>query len=125
MSKDIFVLLDRFCKKIEASDRIIDRTTIPSTGGVYFIKNKKGVIRYVGKAKKLKRRIGNHYSGDVSKSIFVKKIGTERGISKTSELKKHIVENYDFYIVEIINPDERSLVEDLLIYKYRKFLLNS
>ena len=129
MDKKLFNQLLTLCKKMEKSNKIINRDIILNVGGVYLIKNKQNKkIEYVGKAKDLKRRINNHVSRGESKStsVFRRKISKKIGIKDGNRLGRYISTNYDFYILEIDNPDMRSLIESLLIYKFRKnnFLLN-
>jgi len=124
MDEKLFTLLQNYCEKIEKSNKIIDRKNIPNTGGVYFIKNKvNNIIEYIGKAKNLNRRINSdHISGEkkISTSTFRRKVSKNFNIKSGKDLRQYILENYDFYTIEIDDPDIRSLIEDLLIYKYRK-----
>ena len=74
-------------------------STIPSDPGVYFFKDKKDVIIYIGKAKSLKKRV---------KSYFYKK----KHDIKTSVLIKHIC---DIDILIVKNEAEALITESNLI----------
>ena len=79
---------------------------LPNTPGVYYFKNEKGKVIYVGKAKQLKKRVCTHFSGnsitkqrqDFLKSIYsidFESCGTELMalILEAAEIKKHWPEN--------------------------------
>ena len=74
-------------------------SAIPSSPGVYFFKDKKDKIIYIGKAKSLKKRVS---------SYFVNK----KNDIKTSVLVKHI-HDIDFLIVR--NEAEALISESNLI----------
>ncbi|MFA6382263.1 MAG: GIY-YIG nuclease family protein [Candidatus Buchananbacteria bacterium] len=129
MNKKLLDKLKKAYKEIENSDKITSDSKVPHTGGVYLIKNKKGnKIIYIGKATNLNRRIRNHTSGTINKSIFRKKLLILKpNIKAERVLSLYIKNNYDFYTMEIHDFDFRSLMESLLIYNNRKsnnFILN-
>ena len=74
---------------------------VPNKPGCYQMKNKDGVIIYVGKAKKLKNRLSSYFRG------------THTG--KTARLVKEIVD-FEFVVVE--NEKESLILENNLIKKY-------
>ena len=52
-------------------------STIPSSPGVYFFKDKKDKIIYIGKAKSLKKRVSSYFNKnkhDVNTSVMIKHI---------------------------------------------------
>lgn len=74
---------------------------LPQKPGCYLMKNKDGVIIYVGKAKKLKRRVSSYF------------IGTKTG--KTARLVSEIV---DFEYIVVGSNIESLVLEINLIKKY-------
>ena len=40
-------------------------TTVPETPGVYFMKDARGRVLYIGKAKNLRARLSNYFGGDL------------------------------------------------------------
>jgi len=79
---------------------------LPNTPGVYYFKNEKGKVIYVGKAKQIKKRVCTHFSGNSitqQRQNFLKSIhsidfetcGTElmAFILEAAEIKKHWPEN--------------------------------
>jgi DNA polymerase-3 subunit epsilon len=79
---------------------------LPNTPGVYYFKNEKGKVIYVGKAKQLKKRVCTHFTGhniSQQRQNFLKSIhsidfqtcGTElmAFILEAAEIKKHWPEN--------------------------------
>jgi len=111
---------------------------IPNTPGVYYFKNEKGKVVYVGKAKQLKKRVCTHFSGNsisLQRQNFLKSIysidfqtcGTElmAFILEAAEIKKLWPENnramkrfeqkYSLYHFE----DQNGYIR-LGIDKYRK-----
>ncbi len=111
---------------------------IPNTPGVYYFKDEKGKVIYVGKAKQLKKRVCTHFTGNSNtqqRQNFLKDIysidfeccGTElmAFILEAAEIKKHWPENnramkrfeqkYSLYYFE----DQKGYLR-LGIDKYRK-----
>ena len=78
-------------------------SSLPSSSGVYLMKNRAEKIIYVGKAKILKNRV---------RSYFAKNIADP----KTAELAKNI---HDFEYFSTNNELEALLLENNLIKKYR------
>ena len=72
---------------------------VPNLPGCYLMKNKDGVIIYVGKAKKLKNRLSSYFRG------------THTG--KTAKLVSEIV---DFEYI-VINSEKEALVLELNLIK--------
>ena len=70
--------------------------SFPDTQGVYLIYNKDGSIMYVGKAKKLHRRINDdHISGErkISTSTFRQKVHKRYGVKLGKEMREWVTEN--------------------------------
>lgn len=100
-----------------------DPKVFPETQGVYLIHDKSGKIIYVGKGKKLRRRIkSDHISGDKdgSTSTFRITIHEKYKIPFGQEMREWVISNCLFSYVEIKDPDITSLVEALLIATLRK-----
>ena len=71
---------------------------LPSLPGVYYFKNKKGKIIYVGKALNLKKRVSSHFSNNKSskqKQEFLKHIYEIVWTNCSSELTACILESID------------------------------
>ena len=80
-----------------------DRTKdIPSNPGVYFFKDKKSNIIYIGKAKNLKKRVSSYFNKDVNTKNTIM-------VSKASSI--------DFLVVE--NEVEALLTEANMIKEYK------
>ena len=77
--------------------------SIPSSPGVYFFKDKKDQIIYIGKAKSLKKRVS---------SYFLKK----QSDIKTSVMIKHI-DDIDFLVV---NNEAEALITESNLIKINK-----
>ncbi|MBS4043321.1 MAG: GIY-YIG nuclease family protein [Chitinophagaceae bacterium] len=71
---------------------------LPSLPGVYYFKNKKGKIIYVGKAMNLKKRVSSHFSNNKSskqKQEFLKHIYSIEWKHCSSELTASILESIE------------------------------
>lgn len=77
--------------------------TLPSSPGVYLMKNKSGEIIYVGKAKNLKRRVGSYF------------LNTEKNL-KTHNLVEHIA---DFEYIVVATETDAFMLENNLIKKHQ------
>lgn len=82
---------------------VIDLKDIPHNPGVYMMKNNKGKIIYIGKAKNLKNRVSSYFNNPKS-SI------------KTFELVKHI-NDIEFFICN--NELEALILENNMIKEYK------
>ncbi len=74
--------------------------TLPTTPGVYIMKNKKNEIIYVGKAKSLKNRVTQYFGSDLNHSEKVRKMVEN-------------IENFDFILCD--SEFEAFLLENSLI----------
>lgn len=74
---------------------------LPTSPGCYLMKNKEGVIIYVGKAKNLKNRVTSYFRGE-----------------KTGKTKKLVCEIADFEYVVVGSETESLILEINLIKKY-------
>lgn len=105
--------------------------TIPERQGAYLIYDKNGSIIYVGKGKKLRRRIqSDHCGGDVdmSTSTFRRSVNKMYGIAPGQPVREWVKTNCSFAFVEIPDPDLCSAVEAATIRLLRlqgSKLLNS
>lgn len=77
--------------------------TLPTTAGVYLMKDINGQIIYVGKAKNLKRRVSSYF------------LNTEKTL-KTHNLVEHIA-NFDYIVVA--SETDAFMLENNLIKKYQ------
>ena len=77
--------------------------TLPTTAGVYLMKDINGQIIYVGKAKNLKRRVSSYF------------LNTEKTL-KTRNLVEHIA-NFDYIVVA--SETDAFMLENNLIKKYQ------
>lgn len=106
-------LAESLLKKQPASSR-----NFPDTQGVYLIYNTNGNIIYIGKAKKLHRRINDdHISGErkMSTGTFRRKLHKVYEVKPGKEIRGWVIKNCLFAYEEIENPDICTLVEALLI----------
>src|SRR5690606_27394027 len=78
-------------------------STLPKTSGCYFMKNRRGEVIYVGKAKNLKNRVMSYFI-QLNKS------------TKTKFLVGHI-KDFDFILTE--TEAESYVLENNLIKKFR------
>ena len=139
IEKDTDAILDTLKKtaKVQTLPPNLSRAAIdiiPDQPGVYYFKDEKGKVIYVGKAKQLKKRICSHFSGNnitKQRQIFLKCIysidyqlcGTELMalILEESEIKKYWPENnkarkrveqkYSLYQFEDQNGYVRLLID--------------
>ena len=100
----------------------IEYKDMPINPGVYLMKNEKGKIIYVGKAKNLKNRVSSYFKGvnshDVKTSELVKNIkDIEFFICKT-EVEALILENN---LIKKNKPKYNILLKDEKTYPYIKF----
>lgn len=67
----------------------------PNTPGVYIMKNSKGTILYIGKAKDLKKRVGSYFTGTpaVKTRVLISKIDTIEYIVTQNEYEALLLEN--------------------------------
>jgi excinuclease ABC subunit C len=79
-------------------------SALPQTPGVYLMRNKDGVIIYVGKAKKLKNRVS---------SYFIK------NNQHTAKIKQMVASVVDFDVCLVATEFEALLLECQLIHKFR------
>ena len=88
-------------KRLEYLKGIVDN--LPDSPGCYQYLNNKGEIIYVGKAKKLKRRVGSYFKGE------------------QPNLKTHILVNkiYDIKYIVVRTEEDALLLENNLIKRYK------
>ncbi|MDY7028359.1 MAG: excinuclease ABC subunit UvrC [Spirochaetota bacterium] len=67
----------------------------PNSPGVYIMKNSKGTILYIGKAKDLKKRVGSYFTGTpaVKTRVLISKIDTIEYIVTQNEYEALLLEN--------------------------------
>ncbi|WP_028973045.1 excinuclease ABC subunit UvrC [Spirochaeta cellobiosiphila] len=67
----------------------------PKTPGVYLMKDKKGIVIYVGKAKVLRNRVSSYFTGqkDIKTSVLLRKIDFLEFITTQSEYEALLLEN--------------------------------
>jgi len=113
-------------KARQIAEKLLDKSplpyselnALPQSQGVYMIYNLKGAVIYVGKAKKLLRRIkSDHLSAEkrFSTSILRRKLSKKLAINAGPRMKEWLVKNCAFSWIEIPDGDMASLVEALLI----------
>jgi excinuclease ABC subunit C len=86
---------------------------IPSSSGVYLMKDKKGKLIYIGKAKNLKNRIKNYYK------LNYKSISLHDKSKYFEKTRKMINQVYDIEFIITDNEIEAFLLESNLIKRYR------
>lgn len=90
---------------------------VPSLPGCYQMKNKDGVIIYVGKAKNLKNRLRSYFTGTVTGKtlMLVNDIADFEYIITSSELESLILE---INLIKKYNPKYNILLKDDKSYPY-------
>lgn len=90
---------------------------VPNKPGSYQMKNKDGLIIYVGKAKNLKNRLKSYFTGTVTgkTAMLVADIATFEYIVTTSELESLILE---ITLIKKYNPKYNILLKDDKSYPY-------
>ena len=90
---------------------------VPTKPGSYQMKNKDGIIIYVGKAKNLKNRLKSYFTGTVTgkTKILVEDIDDFEYIVTTSELESLILE---ITLIKKYNPKYNILLKDDKTYPY-------
>lgn len=90
---------------------------VPNLPGSYQMKNKDGIIIYVGKAKNLKNRLKSYFTGTVTGKtrLLVNDIATFEYIVTNSELESLILE---ITLIKKYNPKYNILLKDDKSYPY-------
>lgn len=90
---------------------------VPNLPGSYQMKNKDGMIIYVGKAKNLKNRLKSYFTGTVTgkTAMLVSDIATFEYIVTSSELESLILE---ITLIKKYNPKYNILLKDDKTYPY-------
>ena len=90
---------------------------VPNLPGSYQMKNKDGIIIYVGKAKNLKNRLKSYFTGTVTgkTAMLVADIATFEYIVTSSELESLILE---ITLIKKYNPKYNILLKDDKSYPY-------
>ncbi len=90
---------------------------VPNLPGSYQMKNKDGIIIYVGKAKNLKNRLKSYFTGTVTgkTAMLVHDIATFEYIVTSSELESLILE---ITLIKKYNPRYNILLKDDKSYPY-------
>ena len=94
---------------------------VPNKPGCYQMKNKDGIIIYVGKAKKLKNRLSSYFRGTHTGKTakLVSEIDTFEYIVVESEIESLILENN---LIKKYDPKYNILLRDDKSYPYIEFL---
>lgn len=92
-----------------------NKKNIPTTPGVYFFKNKKGEILYIGKAKNLKKRIQSHFSSKKHWAQFYSQIDSIDTIETQTEKDAFILE---LSLIKKYRPRYNSELKDDKDYSY-------
>ncbi|RRD41021.1 excinuclease ABC subunit UvrC [Leptotrichia sp. OH3620_COT-345] len=100
----------------------VEYKNIPENPGVYLMKNEKGKIIYVGKAKNLKNRVSSYFknisSHNVKTSELVKNIADIEFFICKTEVEALILENN---LIKKNRPKYNILLKDEKTYPYIKF----
>lgn len=93
---------------------------VPTKPGSYQMKNKDGIIIYVGKAKNLKNRLKSYFTGTVTGKtrMLVEDIDDFEYIVTSSELESLILE---ITLIKKYNPKYNILLKDDKTYPYIEF----
>ena len=93
-------------------------SSIPSTPGVYFFKNKKDKIIYIGKAKSLKKRVSSYFNNkkhDIKTRVMVKHIHEIDFLIVKNEAEALITESN---LIKINKPRYNVYLKDDKTYPY-------
>lgn len=93
---------------------------VPTLPGCYLMKNNKGVVIYVGKAKNLKNRLKSYFNGRTTgkTTILVSEINTFEYIITNTESEAFILENN---LIKKYKPKYNILLRDDKSYPYIEF----
>ena len=93
---------------------------VPELPGSYQMKDKDGIIIYVGKAKNLKKRLSSYFRGNVTgkTKVLVENIADFEYIVTSSELESLILE---ITLIKKYNPKYNVLLKDDKSYPYIEF----
>ena len=93
---------------------------VPELPGSYQMKDKDGIIIYVGKAKNLKKRLSSYFRGNVTgkTKVLVENIHDFEYIVTSSELERLILE---ITLIKKYNPKYNVLLKDDKSYPYIEF----
>lgn len=93
---------------------------VPGKPGCYLMKDKNGIIIYVGKAKNLKNRLSSYFTGKHSgkTAIMISKIADFEYIITNSELEAFILE---FTLIKKHDPKYNIIFRDDKTYPYIEF----
>ncbi len=94
---------------------------VPHLPGSYQMKNKDGVIIYVGKAKDLKNRVSSYFNGRVSGKTakLVSEIYDFEYIVTTSEVEAFVLE---LNLIKLYDPKYNILLKDDKTYPYIEYI---
>ncbi len=103
-------------------DKIKDKLKlVPHLPGSYQMKNKEGIIIYVGKAKDLKNRLSSYFTGRVTgkTAILVSEIADFEYIVTTSEVEAFVLE---LNLIKLHDPKYNILLKDDKTYPYIEYI---
>jgi len=99
---------------------------LPDTSGVYFFKDKRGKVIYVGKANSLKSRVSSYFTNSTQQSPKINKMIKEivdiEYIQTVSEVEALILENK---MIKNNNPYYNTQSKDDKSYPYIKITYSS
>ena len=93
-------------------------SSLPTSPGVYFFKDKKDKIIYIGKAKSLKKRVGSYFNKskhDIKTSVMVKNIHDIDFLIVKNEAEALITESN---LIKINKPRYNVYLKDDKTYPY-------
>lgn len=95
----------------------IEPKRVAEDPGVYIIHDKtRGKVLYVGESENLKRRLfTNHRSGNRRGSAFRRALSKWKNIDNETEIKRYIIQNCSFQILQISDKLERKRLEHFTI----------
>ncbi len=94
---------------------------VPHLPGSYQMKNKEGIIIYVGKAKDLKNRLSSYFTGRVTgkTAVLVSEIDDFEYIVTTSEVEAFVLE---LNLIKLHDPKYNILLKDDKTYPYIEYI---
>ncbi len=106
----------------EIMDKIKEKLKlVPHLPGSYQMKNKAGIIIYVGKAKDLKNRLSSYFTGRVTgkTAVLVSEIADFEYIVTTSEVEAFVLE---LNLIKLHDPKYNILLKDDKTYPYIEYI---
>lgn len=111
-------------KELKLSELLQKANTLPKNSGCYFMKNKRGEVIYVGKAKNLKNRVTSYFNNSAKSpktQLLVSHIKDFEFIITSTEAESYVLENN---LIKEYRPKYNIRLKDDKSYPYLMVNLN-